>query len=880
MHKKFLSKTVTLVLTASMLIVNLTGCGNTSDSITETLADGSINIATTEASNSTDSQTETMSNKSLGLLMGSNSADANTSVEFANTYNSTLTDINATDVFKFDCSEAAGQVAYNTFKVYDNPNLEDISQVNYAKVTYKDGVLTVSPDDVILLTESGSKNASDGTWGSFEKLYLVQYVDLKTGTELAKPVVTPFLVKHDLATPAVVQTLDENNTYTLNWNSVPGADRYLVYEHYGDSTYDLVGVTESTSITSNEFTKQQSHEDLMSKFKSDLSSSELNNLGAVGTNGKADVNSGVKYDDNLKSGYFTVIAVGADGKTSGASKLVDVREIANLIPYKVANSVIKVTLDNSVESGLKFVESIPAYADVEMIDGSTSKMVIDYHGAQTYKFTDNNKKIAIKAGVANTELESILVVATGVDYDTVMSEISYITEREDRLLSKTKNSETEAVIIDTTADTEKDKLSSLDSEVVGNLNKLELTPEETNVLTSEAPVGNTTPEVVSTDTAVENTDTSVENTEAVESVEASTEVATDNQTTATTDVSEPVKLAAYVVSQIDPTINTLVEHGLYNVLYSNSKMEEWMAYCLLGQSEIIPLPIETFGDEAADVEHAAKILVEAYRQNPSTGAIANVKYNYEYQAFVVNYVGNENRLEKAIKELDAANQAANNIITDDMSDYDKVVAINNYLTGIGTYDTASAATEVDNNSLSEQFIDSHAPYGILCNGLGVCESYAEAFTLIARFAGLNAVCEMGSAFGVNYEWARVQIDGAWYIIDVTNNDNEKMPNGILNYSDDLASGVLIGNGTAYLSSLEATNDSLEYYNVKGDYCETVEAAVASLERQLDEKGTAVVRLNKDFGDAEVQQIAKKMIQEDGYTINDAQMLLYLLYLSK
>ena len=795
--------------------------------------------------------------------MGSNSTDANTSVEFANTYNSTLTDINATDVFRFECSEAAGQVAYNTFKVYDNPNLEDISQVNYAKVTYKDGVLTVSPDDVILLTESGSKNASDDTWGSFEKLYLVQYVDLKTGTELAKPVVTPFLVKHDLATPAVAQTLDGNNTYTLKWNSAPGADRYLVYEHYGDSTYDLVGITESTSITSNEFTKQQSHEDLMSKFKSDPSSSELD---VVTTSGKADVNSGVKYDDNLKSGYFTVIAVGADGKTSGASKLVDVREIANLIPYKVANSVIKVTLDNSVESGLKFVESIPAYADVEMIDGSTSKMVIDYHGAQTYKFTDNSKKIAIKARVANTELESILVVATGVDYDTVMSEISYITEREDRLLSKTKNSETEAVIIDTTADTEKDKLSSLNSEVVGNLDKLELTPEETNVLTSEAPVGNTTPEVVSADTPVENTET-------VESTETPTEVAT-------TDVSEPVKLAAYVVSQIDPTINTLVEHGLYNVLYSNSNMEEWMAYCLLGQSEIIPLPIETFGDEAADVEHAAKVLVEAYRQNPSTGAISNVKYNYEYQAFVVNYVGNENRLEKAIKELDAANKVANNIITPDMSDYDKVVAINNYLTNIGTYDTASASTEVDNNSLSEQFIDSHAPYGILCNGLGVCESYAEAFTLVARFAGLNAVCEMGSAFGVNHEWARVQIDGAWYIIDVTNNDNEKMPNGILNYSDDLASGVLIGDGTAYLSSLEATSDRLEYYNVKGDYCDTVEAAVASLEKQLDEKGTAVVRLNKDFGDAEVQQIAKKMVQEDGYVINDAQMLLYLLYLSK
>lgn len=875
MHKKFLNKTVTLVLATSMLLASLTGCGSTSDSVTETLADGSINIATTEANNSSSSQTTALSNKSLSLLMGSNSVDAGTSVEFANTYNSTLTNINATDVFQFECSDAAGQVAYNTFKVYDNPNLEDISQVNYAKVTYKDGVLTVSPNDVILLTESGSKNANNGTWGSFEKLYLVQYVDLKTGTELAKPVVTPFLVKHDLSTPAVVQTVDENNTYTLKWNSIPGAVNYLVYEHYGDSTYDLVGTTESTSITSNEFTKQQSHEDLMNKFKSDLSSSELNSLGAVGTNGKADVNSGVKYDDNLKSGYFTVIAVGADGKTSGASKLVDVREIANLIPYKVASSVIKVTLDNSVDSGLKFVESIPAYADVEMIDGSTSKMVIDYHGAQTYKFTDNSKKIAIKAKVANTELESILVVATGVDYDTVMSEISYITEREDRLLSKTKNNENETLIIDTTADTEKD---SLDAQVVGTLDTLDLTPEDKDILTSETPVGNTTPEVVSPTT--EGTGATEESTETpVESVET-TEATTDNQIASTADISDPVKLAAYVVSQIDPNINALVEHGLYNVLYSNSKMEEWMAYCLLGQSEIIPLPVETFGDEAADVEYASKVLVEAYRQNPSTGAIGGVKYNYEYQAFVVSYVNNENRIEKTIKELDAANKAANNIVTPDMSDYDKVVAINNYLTDIGTYDTASTSTNVDNNSLSEQFIDSHAPYGILCNGLGVCESYAEAFVLIARFAGLNAVCEMGSAFGVNHEWARVQIDGAWYIIDVTNNDNEKMPNGILNYSDDLASGVLIGNGTAYLSNLAATSDSLEYYNVKGDYCETVEAAVASLEKQLDEKGTAVVRLNKDFGDAEVQQIAKKMVQEDGYTINDAQMLLYLLYLSK
>ena len=60
-------------------------------------------------------------------------------------------------------------------------------------------------------------------------------------------------------------------------------------------------------------------------------------------------------------------------------------------------------------------------------------------------------------------------------------------------------------------------------------------------------------------------------------------------------------------------------------------------------------------------------------------------------------------------------------------------------------------------------------YGILVNGYGVCESYAEAFQTLCLQAGINCTGIVGSAGG-GHKWNAVQLDGEWYACDITFDD--------------------------------------------------------------------------------------------------------------
>ena len=63
-------------------------------------------------------------------------------------------------------------------------------------------------------------------------------------------------------------------------------------------------------------------------------------------------------------------------------------------------------------------------------------MIIDYHGAQAYKYPDDGNKITIRAKVANTGLDSFMITLTGMKYEEVVQGKDYFLSREDELLSK------------------------------------------------------------------------------------------------------------------------------------------------------------------------------------------------------------------------------------------------------------------------------------------------------------------------------------------------------------------------------------------------------------------------------------------------------------
>lgn len=107
---------------------------------------------------------------------------------------------------------------------------------------------------------------------------------------------------------------------------------------------------------------------------------------------------------------------------------------------------------------------------------------------------------------------------------------------------------------------------------------------------------------------------------------------------------------------------------------------------------------------------------------------------------IVEYI--ETEINKIIATMDS-----------DMSELDKAIWINDYICKNYEYDT----TLTKDNT-----------YKMLKTGYGTCRAYMQMFNLLADKAGLE------TSFAISYEmrhgWSIVQIDGYWYNIDVTWND--------------------------------------------------------------------------------------------------------------
>ncbi len=65
--------------------------------------------------------------------------------------------------------------------------------------------------------------------------------------------------------------------------------------------------------------------------------------------------------------------------------------------------------------------------------------------------------------------------------------------------------------------------------------------------------------------------------------------------------------------------------------------------------------------------------------------------------------------------------------------------------------------------------DNWTAYGILVNKYGVCESYSEAFQTLCLYAGIRCTGVVGTAGG-GHKWNCVQLDGEWYMCDITFDD--------------------------------------------------------------------------------------------------------------
>lgn len=110
-----------------------------------------------------------------------------------------------------------------------------------------------------------------------------------------------------------------------------------------------------------------------------------------------------------------------------------------------------------------------------------------------------------------------------------------------------------------------------------------------------------------------------------------------------------------------------------------------------------------------------------------------------------------------------ADDIINSIITENMSDLEKEMAIHDYIVKNTAYDYENYI----NGTIPQKGY--HAD-GVLLDGIGVCQGYAEAIQLLLTKAGIKSMVIDGGG-ELNHAWNIVEIDGKNYHVDATWNDS-------------------------------------------------------------------------------------------------------------
>ena len=142
---------------------------------------------------------------------------------------------------------------------------------------------------------------------------------------------------------------------------------------------------------------------------------------------------------------------------------------------------------------------------------------------------------------------------------------------------------------------------------------------------------------------------------------------------------------------------------------------------------------------------------------------------------------------KAEAFYEEAKDILRQIINDDMTDYEKTLAIFEYLVDKVSYDYDSyKAIDVYDGNNACYFLE-----GVFEYNRAVCDGKSKAFVVLCRIEGIECLRDYGASpnGGAGHAWNYVKIDGTWYMVDTTAgdaaiafNDEDKSKAEIIDYS--------------------------------------------------------------------------------------------------
>ena len=647
---------------------------------------------------------------------------------------------------------------YDAVRVYTDSSFSHEFPTTVSMFESDDGenALYVSPADPRVRDENGNDTdaidifhlddaESDefvplGRWYGFGGYYLVRYIG-SDGEKLDKPEVTYFTVANDvdkdedaLAEPDNVQiSVTGTGTLSVSWDPVEGADHYEVYLSAVDETstssldrytYDLLASTQDTSIDTADY---------------DADSAEFNQMmqddGVAGT-----FQQNSRFDELLVGESEDEILENRQDAAAGQQGL----EVADYVPnaehVKDASvSVIAVGPDD---------EQSPF--DFRNINDLLGKMPIDSatYTALIYQGSDTEPDQATDpVGYMKWRLFEYVSMADGtvgiqrlqLDYDNARTDNEYLTYGPDEQHLTTGN---------------------VDMYVIPYTVPGTALSGELGVLAPYWPGG-------------------------IESVKQAATQALDELQRENSPSGIPTRIDAedgidWDAVQASQQPSTTMPDVPYEV-NASSDLVRYIAANLLAGNTFIDV---TDYANAAGTTNVADALFEACAQNP---LIFNGNPTYQVtrrdgrMLLTVTsltpweQVNDQDVLNEQRQQVsDKADEIVADIITDDMSDADKVRAINDYIAENlwYNYDAISSGSF----SMDAATQDPSTVRTLILDGGSICSGYAQTFKLLADRAGLESVYASGNVppqpgvYATDHAWNLVNIDGSWVVVDPTWND--------------------------------------------------------------------------------------------------------------
>ena len=171
------------------------------------------------------------------------------------------------------------------------------------------------------------------------------------------------------------------------------------------------------------------------------------------------------------------------------------------------------------------------------------------------------------------------------------------------------------------------------------------------------------------------------------------------------------------------------------------------------------------GNEKGKINMDENVTQEPSSETEKPAESAGMENFYNAEAVLEAYrSGDDSSLSETDRSiLKAAKDVIESEIDDGMGDYEKELAIHDYITGWSRFDYS-----VFGRSGSDGSTDgSNTPYGVLIGRSAMCHGYSSTFQLFMDMLDIECMTVFGipGSNGGEHSWNMVKLDGEWYCVD-------------------------------------------------------------------------------------------------------------------